>query len=285
MEITEIIKKAIIYPTTNGKGYLLFGILIVLANLKFFTSSMQEHNIFIIGIICSLITFIFYCVMSGYDIFVIKEGIDKSNKFPTFNFIKQFVTGIKSIILAVVYFIIPLVIAIILAFLMKLPQKINELYTFFQSTIETTSANGTIYPINPTVYPALPNANEIFTTIGIFILITIILLIIFGVFYVIAKCRLAKFDSFKSAINIPEIIEDIRKIGVAKFVFTYLIMIIIAFAIIFISGIIISSITSLLMGISVYQIYIAALVSFLFVNPFLYLFQSQTVGLLYSETE
>ena len=132
MEITEIIKKAIKYPTTNGKGYLLFGILIVLANLKFFTSSMQEHNIFIIGIICSLITFIFYCVMSGYDIFVIKEGIDKSNKFPTFNFIKQFVT---------------------------------------------------------------------------------------------------------------------------------------------------------LIGIYVYQIYIAALVSFLFVNPFLYLFQSQTVGLLYSETE
>lgn len=295
MDITEIIKKSIKYPTSNIKLYLLFGVLIVLTNLKFFTGPTTQHKLLIVGIIFSLIAFISYLLVSGFDILVIKEGIKKSDELPKMNFTKQLINGAKSMIIAVIYFIIPLTISIIIAFLMNLPQKINELITASQTSIlGTSSTNGTVTPINPTMLQSVPNADAILTSLGIFALIVILLVIIFGIFYTIGKCRLANDESMKSALNIPEVIEDFKKIGFVKFIATYIIMVIIIFAILFVCEFILGFIGILLTGISLESIltgmslktsYVIGFITFLLINPYVYLFQSQTLGLLYSDRE
>ncbi len=295
MDITEIIKKSIKYPTSNIKLYLLFGVLIVLTNLKFFTGPTTQHKLLIVGIIFSLIAFISYLLVSGFDILVIKEGIKKSDELPKMNFTKQLINGAKSMIIAVIYFIIPLTISIIIAFLMNLPQKINELITASQTSIlGTSSTNGTVTPINPTMLQSVPNADAILTSLGIFALIVILLVIIFGIFYTIGKCRLANDESMKSALNIPKVIEDFKKIGFVKFIATYIIMVIIIFAILFVCEFILGFIGILLTGISLESIltgmslktsYVIGFITFLLINPYVYLFQSQTLGLLYSDRE
>lgn len=286
MNIIEILKKSILYPTTDIKKYLLFGVLVVLANLSIFTGPIYKSGLPIIGIIISLVAFVFYLLISGFDISVIKEGINRTNEIPGIDFAKQVGNGIKSIILAVIFFIIPLIISIVLAFIMGLPQQIAEFSNAFQTTIQTTGSNGTVTPFNPTVLTGIPNANTVFTLLGILAIITIILVIIFGIFLTIGKCRLAKYDSLKAALNIHESFEDLRKIGIGKYIITYFLMAVIIFAVLFVCEIILGLIGSLIMSISpLTAFYTVAFLSFLIINPFLYLFQGQTLGLLYSETE
>ena len=89
----------------------------------------------------------------------------------------------------------------------------------------------------------------------------------------IAMCRLAKYDNIGEALNFREVIEDIKKIGLGRYIGWYVLVIIICI------------ILGIFMGIINCIPYIGILVGLLFISPFISLFVARSLGTLYSEVE
>lgn len=279
MNITEIIKKSFKYPTTSWKKLFIYGILIVLANLVIITKPLVPHNA-IVAAIAGIIALIFAFVIAGFEIDIIKEGINQTNEIPVFDFVSQFVKGIKSVITSIVYFIIPAIIVLVVGLVMQIPQEGVKLISAMQTSMVdvngTTAANMTA--------AAVPNANAFLAHVGILAIIALILFIIFAIFFAIGKCRLAKDDSLASAINIPEVFNDLKAIGVGKFIGTVIVMaiviIILGIVFAFILGIIGAIIGMIVPALGYLFL---TLVGYIFITPYLNLFEGQVLGLLYSE--
>ena len=229
-----------------------------------------------------IISVIFVFIMAGFEIDVIKEGINQSNEIPDIDFVNQFVKGIKNLVTSIVYFIIPAIILIILGFIMNVPQEAMQLVNYMKTNM--VNVNGTA--VSNTTATAIPDPNLFLTHIGILAIIAIIFLIIFGIFYAIGKCRLAKDDSLKSSLNIPEVINDLKEISIGKFIATFFVMLIVVFLvgilITFVLGII-STLIALVIPSLAYVFII--LIECLIITPYLNLFSAQTLGLLYSDKE
>lgn len=102
-------------------------------------------------------------------------------------------------------------------------------------------------------------------------IISIILVIVFALANFMARCRLAKTDSLGEALAVGEAIGDISRVGIGKLITTILIIIIIAVAILFVTGLVsrINTILgNVLLGIAM---------------VYLVLFYHRVIGLLYSE--
>lgn len=282
MNVSDIIKKSFKYPATNWTKVVLYGVLIALANLFVLVKPFAPQNIMIIVTIIDIISVIFVFIMAGFEIDVIKEGINQSNEIPDIDFVNQFVKGIKNLVTSIVYFIIPAIILIILGFIMNVPQEAMQLVNYMKTNM--VNVNGTA--VSNITATAIPDPNLFLTHIGILAIIAIIFLIIFGIFYAIGKCRLAKDDSLKSSLNIPEVINDFKEIGIGKFIATFFVMLIVVFLvgilITFVLGII-STLIALVIPSLAYVFII--LIECLIITPYLNLFSAQTLGLLYSDKE
>ena len=62
-----------------------------------------------------LIAFILNIFIFGYGVSVTKANIDGATNVPNFDFVKNFVDGIKAIVLYFIYYVIPLIITLIVA--------------------------------------------------------------------------------------------------------------------------------------------------------------------------
>ena len=110
----------------------------------------------------------------------------------------------------------------------------------------------------------------------IVVLISIILEIIFAILFVVGLLRLAKYDSLSEALSFSEIKEDLSKIGVGNLIVVYIGLSIIA-------GIIIA------IGIFILNIPVIGYIGFILLPivfaPYICLFFSYGLGLLYSDVE
>ena len=110
--------------------------------------------------------------------------------------------------------------------------------------------------------------------LGLFLrdwILTLILVIVFALANFMARCRLAKTDDLGTALAIGDAIGDISRVGIGRLLATVIIVVIVAFAIVFVIGIIgqfNDIIGDILFGI--------ALVYLLF-------FYHRAIGLLYSD--
>ena len=114
MNLREIIMDAIKYPVSDTRKFLIFCALIILMSLS---SVLPSYGIKdgTFAIILSLVTLIVSFIVLGYSVDVIKGGCEGEDTLPDYDFVKQFVMGIKAFILEIIYFIIPAVIVIIVA--------------------------------------------------------------------------------------------------------------------------------------------------------------------------
>ena len=138
MNLREIITDAIKYPISDTRKFLIFCILIILMSLSTILPSYGFNNS-TLSIILTLVTLIVSFIVLGYTIDVIKRGTEGDNTLPDFDYVKQFIIGIKALILDIIYFIIPAVIAIIVA-------SASGLFTSFTKIVYTSidaMANGT----------------------------------------------------------------------------------------------------------------------------------------------
>ena len=128
MELGEILGDALVYPFQNIKAfviYLILGIILGIAVAGTIAGMMvgvNADNLLIVigsGIIGIIVAFFVWFFISGYELDIIKYGIERSSGAPEIDLVRQFVNGIKYFVVTLVYMIIPIIISAILAIIFQ----------------------------------------------------------------------------------------------------------------------------------------------------------------------
>ena len=273
MELSEVIKEAFIFPSNNLKQLAIYIILTLIITLLsvggvvsiFGIASSGAYGIFsaillIIAIIISFITI-------GYQISLIESGIKSQEEAPEFDFKANLITGVKALIVKIVYYIIPAIITGIIAFATGVPQNFAQLITSSaEVAADTTLAENTTFAntIPANAASALVGSLAVTATIGI------ILFIIFEFIALMAQARLANTDSLGSALHIGEAFKDIGRIGYGNVICTVVLACLIV--------IIINGIVAWLGS----QVPVLSILSVI-VTPYMIFFTYRVIGSLYSE--
>ena len=266
MNLREVITDAIKFPISDIRKFLIFCILIILMSLSTVLPSYGLKND-TLSIILSLVTLIVTFVVLGYSIDVIKSGTDGDDTLPDFDYVKQFVLGIKALILDIIYFIIPAVITIIVASASGLFSSFTKIVYISMDAIANETTNMTM------ILAAVPKSTmDTFTNaLGITLIAAIILFIIFSFLSFTAQVRFAKTGSGTEGLRFREILRDISKVGLIKIIVTLIVIYIIALALVFVIT---------LIGLIPY---VGVFIGIFVGVPFVLLFLYRAIGLLYSE--
>ena len=274
MEIMDIIKDAFTFPANNLKALAIYIVITfivgILATGGFITTifSVNSTAYLVVSAILFIIAFIIGLILAGYEIDIIKTGIEGDGLAPDIDFKGDLVRGIKAIVVAIVYFIIPAIITIIVAFLTNVPGNVVDIVGYVNQTV--TNVNGTA--VSNSVFGMIPEnvIANLAGSVSITILVALVLFIIFSFIQYMANARLANTDSLGDALNIPEAVRDISRIGFAKVIATVILVMIIV--------IVITGILSYIYQ----QIPILSILNII-VTPFLVFAMNRANGLLYSD--
>ena len=274
--LIDIFKEAIIYPISNIIVLLTIGALLLVSNIPSLLFSYGiDLSPSIVGIF-GIIALVVAVLLSGYTLSVIRDAIDMNVSIPKLDFAKNFVDGIKAIVLEIIYYIIPTIIVAIVFFISGAPNSIMKILSFFaeneallNQTLNSTGA------VNTQIFQMIPQEYIVGLINGLAItaIVAIILYLIFGLLYEIALCRLAKYDTLTEGLRFGEVIKDIRTIGIGKYIGWYILLIIIT--------VVLSLVVALITAIP----YIGVIISYLLCAPFIFLFASRALGLLYIEAD
>lgn len=274
MEIMEIIKEAMVFPS---KGLSKLAIYIVIAfivsilgllGFVFLGIGLSESAIFaVIGIILIIVALLAALVMGGYQISIIKSGIDGDEDLPEFVWKENFLTGVNYLVVSIVYFIIPAIFVLVVGWITNVfglsVEVFNKMmYASINASPNTTVAVGNVVPQSTLI--GLGNAMIITG------LVAAILFLIFAFIQTVAGARLANTGRLGDALNISETIEDIGKIGWGKVI-----------AIVILIAVIIGVINAIISGLN-YYVQGISIVSVV-VTPYLSFFAARATGLLYSD--
>ena len=266
MNLREIIMDAIKFPISDTRKFLIFCALIIIMSLSTVLPSygVKDNTL---SLILTLVTLIVAIIVLGYCVEVIKSGTDGENTLPDFDYVKQFVNGIKALILDIIYFIIPAIITIIVA-------SATGLFTSFTKivyiSIDAMSKNANNLT---TIMAAVPKTtmNTFTNALTITLIVAIILFIIFSLMSFTGLVRFAKFGSGTEGLRFRQILRDMSKVGLIKIIVTLIVIYIIAFVLLLIIG---------LIGLIPYiGVFIAIFVGI----PFILLFLYRAIGLLYAD--
>ena len=266
MNLREIIIDSIKYPISDTRKFLIFCALISLMSLSTILPSYGFKND-TVSLILSLVTLIVSFIVLGYSVEVIKGGTEGNDTLPDFDYVKQFIIGIKAFILDMIYFIIPAVIAIIVA-------SATGLFTSFTkiaySSIDAVSNGATNFTM---IMAAIPKSTMATFTNALTItsIVAIILFVLFSLMAVTGLVRFARLGSGIEGLRFKEILNDMLKVGLVKIIVTLIVIYIIAAALVGVIGLI-----GLIPDIGVFiGIFIGV--------PFIMLFLYRAIGLLYAD--
>ena len=262
-------KEALVYPTKDYKALLILGVIFIFTGLSSIAAAWQiELNATTLSIF-GLISFIVSFIIQGYIISVMRESINLNDEIPALDIANNFVDGIKYLVVEIVYYIIPAILVLIVGWLSGTFSAVLNIVEYVGEDVANTTVNATalVNSIPEDYWAAL------FSGLVITAIFAMILFIIFGLLLQIAMCRLAKYDSIGEALNIKEVIGDIKEIGIGKYIAWYILILIIIMVLAIIMGII-SAIP-----------YIGVILGLLVFAPFIALFVSRSIATLYSEAQ
>ena len=266
MNLREIIMDAIKYPLSDTRKFLIFCVLIILMSLSTILPSYGLKND-TLTLILSLVTLIVSFIVLGYSVDVIKGGVEGDEILPDFDYVKQFVNGIKALILDIIYFIIPAVIIIIVASASGLFTSFTEIVYASIDAISNGASDFTM------IMAAVPQSTmATFTNaLTVTLIIGIILFIIFSLMAFTGLVRFAKSGSGIEGLRFKQILKDMSKVGFVKIIVTLIVIYIIAFALAVVIG---------LIGLIPY---IGVFIGMFIGIPFIMLFLYRAIGLLYAD--
>lgn len=236
MSLGEIITDAVKYPFSDITKFLIVGVLSVLAGLNSIVYPNGDGNA-VISLILVLISLIFALILSGYSVNVIKNAIQNSSAIPDVDPVANLVDGIKVIIIGIVYFIIPLIIAFIF----------GGLTSFVGAGLNHAGAG-----------------------IGIGVIVSFIVFIIFAIFETVAVSRFADSGELGAAFNFGAVIEDAKRIGFLNIILYVIVAVIILLII------------SFIVGLLAIIPFIGVLIATIILGGFFTLFYYRGIGLLYA---
>ena len=273
MEIIEIIKDALVFPSTNMRVFLIFVLLTIFAGvfstigILLYILGVLNAEFFLWGGLAAVVAMLIGWIMSGYSISVIKSGIELEDEVPEFVWWDNFITGFNNFIVAIVYFIIPAFLVAVVGYMTNITGNIMAVATEISSQAVNvyTGASSSI---------AVDAISQAFAglvgSLAVTLTAAVVLFVIFSFLQTIAEARLANTDSLGKALNVFEATKDIGRIGVVKVISVILLVIIVAAVI----NMILSAIFNYIPILSILSV---------FVSPYLVLFAQRAVGLLYSD--
>ena len=266
MDLREIIIDSIKYPISDTRKFLMFCALIILMSLSTILPSYGLKND-TLSIILSLVTLIVSFIVLGYSVEVIKNGTEGDNTLPDFDYVKQFVMGIKAFILDMIYFIIPAVIVIIVASASGLFTSFTKIVYASIDAIADGASNFTM------IMAAIPQSTVTSFTnaLTVTLIVAIILFILFSLMAVTGLVRFAKSESGIEGLRFKEILKDMSNVGFIKIIVTLIVIYIIALVLAVVIG---------LIGLIPY---IGVFIGIFVGVPFIMLFLYRAIGLLYSD--
>ena len=128
MEIIEILTDALSYPLQNVKAFIIYGILGIIFGVVFGAAvgilavSFATQNILATigaGVLGFIVILLIGFVVLGYQLDIIKYGIERSDRAPEIDFVRQFINGFKLFVVNFVYLLIPIIISSILAIFLQ----------------------------------------------------------------------------------------------------------------------------------------------------------------------
>ena len=275
MEIMDIIKDAFVFPSQNLEKLVIYIVLTFVMGLLFVGGAVSgifavaNNSIyFVITAILAIIAICIAFIISGYQIGIIKTGIDQVEDAPGFDWKNDLITGIKALIVSIVYFIIPAIIIAIVALVTNIPGQIMDIVQ--QAAVSPANTTAVASGATPIATISDAAAMSLFSSIAITGIVALILIIIFAFLATMANARLANTSSLSEAVNVVEAFKDITRIGVGKVIAVILLSIIIVA--------VIQGILGYLYG-RVPQLSIISVI----VTPYWTFFTNRVSGLLYSD--
>ncbi len=266
MKLREIITDAIKYPISDTRKFLIFCVLTILMSLSTILPSYGFKN-GTLSLILSLVTLIVSFIILGYSVDVIKSGALREDTLPDFDLVKQFVNGIKALILDIIYFLIPAIIVIIVASATGLFSALTKIIYASIDAIDNGASNMTMImaAIPKSTMTAFTNALTITLIIGI------ILFIIFSLISITGLVRFAKSGSGIEGLRFRKILKDMSNVGFIKIIVTLIVIYIITL------------ILTIVIGLIGLIPYIGVFISIFVGVPFIVLFLYRAIGLLYAD--
>lgn len=266
MNLKEIITDAVKYPLIDTQKFLIFCALTIIMSLSTILPSYGFKND-TASIVLTVVSLIVSVIILGYSVEVIKGGTEMKDTLPDFDYVKQFVIGIKALILNIIYFIIP-------AFIVLIVASASGLFTSFTkivyASIEAVANDANNLTM---IMAAIPQStmNTFTNALTVTLIAAVILFVLFSLISFTGLVRFAKTGSGTEGLRFKKIFEDMKKIGFAKIICTLIAIYIIAFAM---------CVVVALIGLIPY---IGVFIGIFIAVPFIQLFLYRAIGLLYAD--
>ena len=266
MEFGEIFKDALKYPMSNPKSLLIVGVLFLISSLPRVLRQFGVVNKSL-NLVWIVVLLIISIILMGYALSVLKKAIGREDGIPGFDWTNNFMDGIKLLVVEFIYMIIPSIICSVIAFITMAPVASRIISYANVAYMATNSTNPNV------ILSAIPAGawSGLATGMIVTAIIAVILFIIFGLFMVIAQCRLAKYDSLGEAFSFGEVFSDIKEIGFLRLIGFIIVLWLIA-CVIGLIGSVISAIPV-----------VGWIITLLVIYPFTTLYLNRGLGLLYSD--
>ncbi len=262
MDVVSIIKEAVNFPLTDYKGWAL------VAAVSLIMGILQQLSILYpdYSAIFNILSFFVAVVLAGISLSIIRATINGEHIIPMIDPVKNFVDGLKNMVVNAVYYIIPAVLVFIISIIAGVYSNTEK---FILALNSTELSNATAANILSTVPADVTNA--LFISVAIVAILAFVLFVFFALLNIIAQARLAKTGNIVDAINIRQVIQKISSIGWGNYIL-FIILLLIA---IFIVG--------LISGIVTLIPYVGAIISSVVLESYIVIVVARAVGLVYTE--
>jgi hypothetical protein len=262
MNITGIIRDALKYPLQDWKKILLLGIILLISSTLVDLAIFVQNNI-IMGII-TIVGLLLVLFVYGYSLKIINSSLAGNTELPDMNnWINMFISGVKVLIVGIVYFI-PIILVVVFTAILS-PQTITSIFiglglnplAITGSFLEAILVQGL-----GNLVPLLFNVTN--TTItGT---ITLLYMIMITPVLMIAIANMGNNNQMKSAFKIRILLEKMGSIGWNHLIEWYIITVIL-YLIIF-------------AAVNVLYFAVGPLMILILV-PYYYIYQSRSIALIY----
>lgn len=262
MDVLDIIKEAINFPLTDYKGWGMVAVITLIIGIFQQLSILYPDYSSIFGII----SFFVAILLMGVNLSILRATIDGENQIPVIDPVKNFIDGLKNLVVNAVYYIIPAILVFIISIIAGVYTNTEK---FILAMNTTNMANATAANMLSTVPADVTNA--LFISVGIVAIIAFVLFVLFALLNIMAQARLAQTGNILEAIDIRNVIQKISGIGWANYILFIILLLITIFVFGFISGLI-----TLIP-------YVGAIISSVVIDSYIMIVISRAVGIIYNE--
>ena len=271
MEITEIVKNAVVFPSKNLETLSIYAILLLISGAFTFEGiitiifGIVDIWNLVVGGIYILIALIIGVITRRISIQCIKTGVEMEDYFPDFKWWESWSMGFSKIIITIFYFIVP---ALVIVFVALITNVFGNILDIFQAIISQAPA---ILMGESTIVDTISQSSlPLFASLAVTFSLGMMIFLVFSFFQAMSEARLAHTGSLKKALNLYAAAKDITRIGIGKLLLLSLLIFVIIIAIEFVLTFIFDHLAVL----SILNIIIV---------PYLTLFCYRALGLLYSD--